>query len=108
MVRILSTKSYDSIKQFNITVNSKPLYISTLPLNLGMTNSDVVALQNALIKLEYNVSSATGYFGSQTKSAIIAFQTSAGMPASGTMGTWTYSALNYALITKSEIKNLSF
>ncbi|WP_063556254.1 peptidoglycan-binding protein [Clostridium ljungdahlii] len=104
----LSTKSYDSTKQFNITVNSKPLYISTLPLSLGMTSNDVVALQNALIKLGYNVSSATGYFGSQTKSAVIVFQTDAGIPASGTVGTWTYSALNDALITKSGIKNLSF
>ncbi|ADK15607.1 MULTISPECIES: SpoIID/LytB domain-containing protein [Clostridium] len=104
----LSTKSYDSIKQFNITVNSKPLYISTLPLSLGMTSSDVAALQNALIKLGYNVSGATGYFGTQTKSAVIAFQTDAGIPASGTVGTWTYSALNDALITKSGIKNLSF
>ncbi len=104
----LSTKNYDSTKQFNITVNSKPLFIATLPLNLGMTSSEVVSLQNALIKLGYNISSATGYFGSQTNSAVMAFQTSAGIPASGTVGTWTYSALNDALITKSGIKNLSF
>ena len=104
----LSTKSYDSTKQFNITVNSKPLYISTLPLNLGMRSNDVAALQNALIKLGYSISSATGYFGSQTNSAVIAFQTSEGIPASGIVGNWTYSALNYALITKSGIKNLSF
>lgn len=104
----LSIKAYDSIKQFNITINSKPLYIAALPLNLGMTGSDVISLQNALIKLGYNISSATGYFGSQTQSAVIAFQTSAGIPATGTVGTWTYSALNDALITKSGIKNLSF
>jgi SpoIID/LytB domain len=104
----LSTKVYDSMKQFSITVNSKPLYIATLPLSSGMRSNDVVSLQNALIKLGYNVSGATGYFGSQTTSAVIAFQTSAGIPASGTVGTWTYSALNDALITKSGIKNLTF
>lgn len=104
----LSTNAYDTIKQFNITVNSKPLYLATLPLSAGMTGSDVTALQNALIKLGYNLSSATGYFGSQTTSAVIAFQTNAGIPASGSVGSWTYSALNDALITKSGIKNLSF
>lgn len=104
----LSTKTYDTLKQFNITVNSKPLYLSTLPLNQGMTSTDVASLQNALIKLGYNLSSATGYFGSQTTSAVIAFQTNAGIPATGTVGSWTYSALNDALITKSGIKNLAF
>ncbi|NMM64981.1 SpoIID/LytB domain-containing protein [Clostridium sp. P21] len=104
----LSTKDYDSIKQFNIIVNSKPLYIATLPLSLGTTSNDVVSLQNALIKLGYNISSATGYFGSQTKNAVIAFQTSEGIPSNGTVETWTCSELNYALITKSGIKNLSF
>lgn len=104
----LSTNTYDTVKQFNITVNSKPLYLATLPLSAGMTGSDVTALQNALIKLGYNLSSATGYFGSQTTSAVIAFQTNAGIPASGSVGSWTYSALNDALITKSGIKNLSF
>lgn len=104
----LSTKPYDSMKQFSVTVNSDPLYISTLPLNAGMTSNDVVALQNALIKLGYSLSSATGYFGSQTTSAVIAFQTSSGIPATGTVGSWTYGALNDALITKSGIKNLSF
>lgn len=104
----LSTNTYDSMKQFNVTVNSKPLYLSTLPLSAGMTGSDVTALQNALIKLGYNVSWASGYYGSQTTSAVSAFQTNAGIPVTGTVGSWTYSALNSALITKSGIKNLSF
>ena len=104
----LSTNAYDSMKQFNITINSKPLYIATLPLSSGMTSNDVVSLQNALIKLGYNLSGATGYFGSQTNSAVIAFQTSDGIPVTGTVGAWTYSELNNALITKSGIKNLTF
>lgn len=104
----LSTKTYDSMKQFSITVNSKLLYIATLPLSAGMTSNDVVSLQNALIKLGYSLSSATGYFGSQTTSAVKSFQTTSGIPVTGTVGSWTYSALNDALITKSGIKNLSF
>lgn len=49
-----------------------------------------------------------GYFGSQNQSAIIAFQTSAGISGTETIGTWTYSSLNEARTTKSGIKNLSF
>ncbi|KZL92598.1 SpoIID/LytB domain-containing protein [Clostridium magnum] len=103
----LSTNAYDSMKQFNVTVNSKPLYLATLPLSTGMTGNDVLALQNALIKLGYSLS-ATGYFGSQTTSAVSTFQTNAGIPVSGIVGSWTYSSLNTALITKSGVKNLSF
>lgn len=104
----LSTNSYDTVKQFNITINTKPLYLSTLPLSFGMTSNDVISLQNALIKLGYAVSSATGYFGSQTKSAVITFQTSRGLTADGIVGNMTYQALNDALIEKSGIKNLGF
>lgn len=104
----LSTKAYDSMKQFNITINNKPLYLSTVPLSYGMSNNDVVSLQTALIKLGYSISSATGYFGSQTNSAVISFQNSAGIPGSGTVGDWTYNSLNSALIQKLGMKNLTF
>lgn len=104
----ISTNSYDSMKQFTLSINSKPLYLSTLPLSYGMTSNDVTALQNALIKLGYGLSRATGYFGSQTKSAVISFQSSRGLTADGVVGNMTYRALNDALIEKSGIKNLSY
>lgn len=104
----LSTKIYDSLKQFNITINSKPLYLSNLPLSYGMSNNDVISLQNALIKLSYPISSATGYFGSQTQSAVISFQNSNKFTPDGIVGNLTYSALNDSLIQKSGIINISY
>lgn len=104
----LSTKAYDSVKAFSITVNRKPLYLSKLPLSYGMTSSDVAAIQNALIKLGYNVTSTNGYFGTQTKSAVIAFQKNKGLTADGVVGSLTYKALNDALIQKAGVKTLTF
>ncbi|ERI93772.1 SpoIID/LytB domain protein [Clostridiales bacterium oral taxon 876 str. F0540] len=104
----LSSRSYDSIKQFDITISSKPLILSTLPLSYGMTNKDVALLQNALIKLGYPLSGATGYFGSQTKDTVISFQKSKGLTADGIVGNLTYKTLNDALIQKAGIKNLTF
>lgn len=104
----LSLKAYDSVKQFNLTINKKPLYLSTLPVSYGMTNNDVATLQKALITLRYNVTSATGYFGTQTKSAVIAFQKNKGLYADGVVGSSTYKALNDDLIVKSGVKNLTY
>jgi stage II sporulation protein D len=104
----LSTNSYDCTKQFNITVNSKPLYLSTLPLSLKMTNSNVTALQNALIKLGYNIPKVSNYFGTETKTAVVSFQKSRGLVADGIVGNMTYSALNNALIELAGIKKLTY
>jgi len=104
----LSSRTYDSIKQFDITISSKPLILSTLPLSYGMTSKDVTLLQNALIKLGYPLSGATGYFGSQTKDTVISFQKSKGLTADGIVGSLTYKTLNDVLIQKAGIKNLTF
>lgn len=104
----LSTNTYDCTKQFILLVNTKPLYLSTLPLSVGMTSSDVTSLQNALIKLGYPISSATGYFGSQTKSAVVSFQTSKGLSADGVVGNTTYGALNDVLINKDGTKSMNY
>jgi peptidoglycan hydrolase-like protein with peptidoglycan-binding domain len=57
----------------------------TRDLTVGSSGSDVTCLQQALIAGGYSVpAGATGYFGSQTKSAVIAWQTAAGVsPTSG-------------------------
>lgn len=104
----LSTKPYDSIKQFTITINPKPLSLSILPLKYGMTNSSVAALQSALIKLNYTSQDASGYFGTKTKSSVISFQTSKGLTADGIVGNITYNALNDALIAADGNKSLTF
>jgi SpoIID/LytB domain protein len=104
----LSSKGFDSMKQVDILVNAKPLYLSVLPLKLGMKNNDVVSLQKALIQLGYKLSGATGNFDSQTKNAVTSFQKSRGLTADGIVGSLTYKALNDALIEKAGIKNMNF
>ncbi len=104
----ISTNAYDSMKQFSITISSKPLYFSSIPISYGMTSNDVISLQNALIKLGYPISSATGYFGTQTKSAVISFQVSRALTGDGVVGNMTYGSLNDALIEKAGIKTLSY
>jgi SpoIID/LytB domain protein len=104
----LSSKAYDSMKQFNITINSKPLYLSILPLKYGMTNNDVVSLQSALVKLGYSITDKSGYFGTQTQNQVTSFQKSKGLTKDGIVGNLTYNALNEALIQTSGIKTLTY
>jgi stage II sporulation protein D len=104
----LSGNDFDSMKQFDILVSAKPLYLSILPLKLGMKNNDVASLQKALLQLGYKLSSKTGYFDSQTKNAVISFQKSRGLTADGIVGSLTYKVLNDALIEKAGIKNITF
>ena len=57
-------------------------------LTLGSSGADVTALQNWLISKGHTIAAgATGYFGAQTKSAVAAWQASAGItPAAGYFG----------------------
>jgi stage II sporulation protein D len=104
----LSSKGYDSMKQYNATVDSKPLYLSKLPLKQGMSGSDVTALQNALTKLGYNVSKEKGYFGTQTKNAVASFQKNRKLTSDGIVGNVTYGVLNDALIEKVGVRNITY
>ena len=104
----LSSNAYDNMKQFNITINKKPLQLSTVPLKFGMRNNNVVSLQKALVKLGYKISDKSGYFGVQTKNQVIAFQISKKLTKDGIVGNGAYNALNEALIQKSGVKTLSY
>ncbi|MEN9913118.1 MAG: hypothetical protein RLY66_526 [Candidatus Parcubacteria bacterium] len=69
-------------------------------LTVGSTGSDVVALQSWLIANGYSIPSiasgaaAKGYFGSQTKAAVQAYQAARGIPSTGFVGPLTRGALN--------------
>lgn len=104
----ISSNSYDSMKQFNVTIDKKPLYLSTLPLKYGMTNSSIASMQSALVKLGYVISDTSGYFGTSTKNAVISFQKSKGLTQDGIVGNMTYGALNDALIQKAGTKTLNY
>lgn len=59
----------------------------TKDLTVGSTGAEVTALQNALKEGGYMTASATGYFGSLTKTAVAAWQTAKGIsPAAGYFG----------------------
>ena len=64
-------------------------------LTVGSKGADVTALQTALIAGGYSIpAGATGYFGSQTKSAVQKYQAAKGIPATGFVGPLTRAALN--------------
>lgn len=73
-----------------------------------MKNSDVIALDNALIKLGYLNTSVSRSFDTATKNAVVAFQKTNGLTADGIVGSITYNKLNERLIEKSGIKTLLY
>jgi parallel beta-helix repeat protein len=80
------------------TPNTTPLTEAERDLELGSTGVDVTKLQELLIKAGFPISSgATGYFGQQTKDALISYQKSNGIiPASGYFGPMTRAKINGA------------
>ena len=67
----------------------------TTNLTVGSRGADVTTLQNWLISHNFSISAgATGYFGSQTKAALAAYQTSVGLPAFGFFGPLTQAKIN--------------
>ena len=65
-------------------------------LTIGSRGTAVTCLQNALIAGGYSIAAgATGYFGSQTKAAVSAWQTAAGVsPTAGYFGSKSRAAFN--------------
>ena len=69
-------------------------------LTVGSTGADVSALQSWLISKGFAIPSISsgaavpGYFGQQTKAAVIAYQASVGLPATGYVGPLTRGILN--------------
>lgn len=95
-----SSKSYDAVKSFNITVKGLPVVVTKTTLSYGMRHKDVATVQTALKKLGYKISSATGYFGSETKKAVLAFQKAKKLKQTGKVDKITIKAINDALISK--------
>ncbi len=74
----------------------------TKDLTIGSTGSEVTALQNALKTGGYMTANATGYFGSLTQTAVIAWQKAAGVtPAAGYFGAKSRAAFNLCSSTGS-------
>jgi len=74
-------------------------YTFNTNLTVGSTGADVVALQTWLMSQGHSIPAlsagvAKGYFGSQTKAAVMAYQASKGIPNTGFVGPLTRGALN--------------
>jgi len=64
-------------------------------LGIGSRGADVTALQQFLIDDGYSIpAGATGYFGAQTRAAVIAFQKARGIAQVGVVGPLTRAELN--------------
>ena len=71
------------------------VYNFTTDLTVGSYGADVTALQQFLISGGYSIpAGATGYFGSQTKSAVTAYQKAHSLPTTGYVGPLTLALLD--------------
>ena len=73
-------------------------------LKHGMQNSQVVILQQQLIKASYLKGKADGIFGYQTQQALKAFQRDSGLAVDGVAGPQTLAALKKYKPTKGSVK----
>jgi peptidoglycan hydrolase-like protein with peptidoglycan-binding domain len=78
------------------TSMTAPSTTFTMDLTIGSTGSQVTALQTWLIAKGYSIpAGATGYFGTQTKAALAAYQAASGItPAAGYFGPITRAKVN--------------
>ena len=86
--------SSDKAQAALAAVNTTPAaasYSFSKDLTVGSSGADVTALQNAI-----GVTPATGYFGSITKAAVVAYQKAHSLPSTGYVGTLTRAQLNQA------------
>lgn len=63
-------------------------------LTVGSEDAQVTALQNRLLSLGFYSGPVTGYYGALTESAVMKYQTSHGIEATGEVGPDTRAALN--------------
>ena len=77
------------------TIASSPRFISTL--RLGSSGDEVLLLQTVLKKLHHFDAEPTGYFGSKTRTAVMALQRAGGLETAGIVGPKTRELLNKAI-----------
>jgi peptidoglycan hydrolase-like protein with peptidoglycan-binding domain len=78
-------------------------------LSVGSTGADVSALQSLLISKGFSIPSISsgaaqpGYFGQQTKTAVIAYQKSVSLPTTGFVGPLTRGVLNGSTVAVNPV-----
>lgn len=93
MSKILKTAIFALALAFSVSVVAEG-YMFNKNLKLGMRNADVKALQEYLADAGFFTASPTGYFGSITKKAVVAFQLANDLPGTGFVGPMTREVLN--------------
>lgn len=93
MKKIISTAIFAIALAFSVSVSAQG-HEFNMNLKVGMRNADVRALQEYLADAGFFNVDATGYFGSITKKAVIAFQLANDLPGTGFVGTLTRGVLN--------------
>jgi peptidoglycan hydrolase-like protein with peptidoglycan-binding domain len=99
MKKAISIAAVGSILAFALVASAAGYTFSNY-LSVGSTGADVTALQTWLVANNFSIPSissgvaAKGYFGSQTKAAVVAYQASVGLPNTGFVGPLTIAKLN--------------
>ncbi|NLY46159.1 MAG: hypothetical protein GX053_09260 [Tissierella sp.] len=91
----------EEVVEENVDETDKYKLILDRSLKLGNSGLDVNALQEVLKALGYlKIENTTNYFGTQTESALKAFQENLGLEADGLAGPQTIEVLNRQLIRR--------
>ncbi len=93
MKKLLATSIFALALAFSVSVVAEG-YMFNKNLKMGMKNADVKALQEYLADAGFFNGNATGYFGSITKKAVVAFQLANDLPGTGFVGPMTREVLN--------------
>ena len=79
---------------FNTSTSGGSGYSRILKLTSPLMNGeDIRAVQNKLNSLGYNAGTADGYYGNDTRTAVISFQTARGIDIDGEVGPTTWKTL---------------
>ena len=89
----------------NSSSSTSSLLNTSLTLQQGTKNDEVLKLQNMLTSLGFYTGNKTGNFGEKTADAVIAYQKSKGLTADGIAGKKTLAAINADYSGSSVIGN---
>ena len=100
-----SSSSSSSSGSSNSSSSTSSLLNTSLTLQQGTKNDEVLKLQNMLTSLGFYTGNKTGNFGEKTADAVIAYQKSKGLTADGIAGKKTLAAINADYSGSSVIGN---
>lgn len=89
---------------FQVQSSVTPCYTFTVNLQIGSTGPDVSALQKFLTSKGFSTE-VSGYFGKSTYSALMSYQTSVGIPATGFLGPLTRAEVNASCVSTYPVGN---